>query len=107
MNNPTQIPSTSTETLVQEVLEYVDPPLSNLQASFQRSLLIAGIAAGLGGLLLVMLLTRQALTPVRNLTKAASNLGAGDLTQRVNSSGTDEIGKLADTGISDDITCIG
>ncbi len=95
--SPTQIPSTATETLVQEVLEYVDPPLSNLQASFQRSLLIAGIAAGLGGLLLVMLLTRQALTPVRNLTKAASNLGAGDLTQRVHSNGGDEIGKLADT----------
>jgi signal transduction histidine kinase len=94
---PTQVPSQATGDLVSEVLEFVDPPLSNLQASFQRSLLIAGIAAGFAGLLIVMLLTRQALAPVRNLTAAASSLGAGDLSQRVPESGTDEIGKLANT----------
>jgi signal transduction histidine kinase len=93
----TQIPSRPTGDLVAKVLEFVDPPLSNLQASFQRSLLIAGIAAGFVGLLVVMLLTRQALTPVRNLTAAASNLGAGDLSQRVPESGSDDIGKLANT----------
>jgi signal transduction histidine kinase len=92
---PTQMPSQATGDLVAEVLEFVDPPLSNLQASFQQSLLIAGIAAGFAGLIVVMLLTRQALAPVRSLTAAASNLGAGDLTQRVPESGTDEIGKLA------------
>ncbi len=94
---PTQVPSQATGDLVAEVFEFVDPPLSNLQASFQRSLLIAGIAAGFAGLLIVMLLTRQALAPVRNLTAAASSLGAGDLSQRVPESGTDEIGKLANT----------
>lgn len=94
---PTQVPSASTETLVAEVLEFVDPPLSNLQSSFQRSLLIAGIAAGFAGLLIVSLLTRQALAPVRNLTAAASSLGAGDLSQRVPESGSDEIGILANT----------
>ena len=94
---PTQVPSQATGDLVAEVLEYVDPPLTNLQSSFQRSLLIAGIAAGFAGLLIVMLLTRQALAPVRNLTTAASNLGAGDLSQRVPESGSDEIGKLANT----------
>jgi signal transduction histidine kinase len=94
---PTQIPTQTTENLVAEVLQYVDPPLSNLQASFQQSLLIAGIAAGFAGLLIVMLLTRQALAPVRSLTAAASNLGAGDLSQRVPPSGTDDIGKLANT----------
>jgi len=97
----TQIPSQATGDLIDEVLEFVDPPLrsllSNLQASFQRSLLIAGIAAGLAGLLIVMLLTRQALAPVRNLIAAASNLGAGDLSQRVPESGSDDIGKLANT----------
>lgn len=93
----TQIPSQATGDLVAEVLEFVDPPLSNLQASFQRSLLIAGIAAGFAGLLIVMLLTRQALAPVRNLTAAARGLGAGDLSQRVPESGSDDIGKLANT----------
>jgi len=94
---PTQVPSPATENLVAEVLEYVDPPLSNLQSSFQRSLLVAGIAAGFAGLLIVMLLTRQALAPVRNLTAAASSLGAGDMSQRVPESGADEIGILANT----------
>ncbi|MEE8046394.1 MAG: ATP-binding protein [Dehalococcoidia bacterium] len=95
--SPTQVPSQATGDLVAEVLEFVDPPLSNLQASFQQSLLVAGIAAGFAGLLVVMLLTRQALAPVRSLTAAASNLGAGDLSQRVPESGTDDIGRLAKT----------
>lgn len=93
----TQIASPTTENLVAEVLEYVDPPLSNLQSSFQRSLLVAGIASGFAGLLIVMLLTRQALAPVRSLTAAAGHLGAGDLSQRVPNGGTDDIGKLAQT----------
>ncbi len=94
---PTQVASQTTENLVAEVLEFVDPPLTNLQSSFQRSLLIAGIAAGFAGLLVVTLLTRQALAPVRSLTAAASSLGAGDLSQRVPASGSDEIGILANT----------
>ena len=94
---PTQVPSQETGDLVARALEYVDPPLTNLQSSFQQSLLVAGIAAGFVGLLIVMLLTRQALAPVRNLTTAASKLGAGDLSQRVQESGSDEIGRLANT----------
>ena len=94
---PTQVPSQATSDLVAEVLEYVEPPLSNLQASFQRSLLIAGIASGLAGLLIVTIFTRQALAPIRGLTAAASRLGTGDLSQRVPESGTDDIGELAIT----------
>ena len=92
---PTQIPAQATSDLVAEVLEYVDPPLSNLQSSFQQSLLIAGIASGLAGLLIVTMFTRQALAPVRGLTAAAGRLGTGDLSQRVPESGSDDIGKLA------------
>ncbi len=94
---PTQVPSQVTSDLVAEVLEYVDPPLSNLQASFQRSLLFAGIAAGFAGLLIVTMFTRQALAPVRGLTAAASKLGTGDLSQRVPETGSDDIGELAKT----------
>lgn len=94
---PTQVPSQATEDLVAEVLEYVDPPLSNLQSAFQRSLLIAGAAAGLAGLLIVTIFTREALAPIRGLTAAASKLGTGDLGQRVPESGSDDIGNLAKT----------
>lgn len=93
----TQVPSQVTSDLVAEVLEYVDPPLSNLQASFQRSLLFAGFAAGFAGLLIVTMFTRQALAPVRGLTAAASRLGTGDLSQRVPETGSDDIGELAKT----------
>ncbi|MGA0276014.1 MAG: sensor histidine kinase, partial [Dehalococcoidia bacterium] len=92
---PTQIASPSTEELVAEVLEYVDPPLTNLNTEFQRSLLIAGIASGLAGLLIVSVFTRQALAPIRGLTTAASKLGAGDLSQRVPADRKDEIGDLS------------
>ena len=94
---PTQVPSQTTSELVAEVLEFVDPPLSNLQSSFQRSLLIAGIASGLAGLLIVTMFTRQALAPIRGLTAAASRLGTGDLSHRVPESGSDDIGELAKT----------
>ncbi len=93
----TQVPSQVTEDLVAEVLEYVDPPLSNLQSAFQRSLLIAGAAAGFAGLLIVTIFTREALAPIRGLTAAASKLGTGDLSQRVPESGSDDIGDLART----------
>tara|TARA_B100000029_G_scaffold503534_1_gene580610 strand:- start:11102 stop:12640 length:1539 start_codon:yes stop_codon:yes gene_type:complete len=93
----TQVPSKATEDLVAEVLEYVDPPLSNLQSAFQRSLVIAGAAAGLAGLLIVTIFTREALAPIRGLTAAAGKLGTGDLGQRVPESGSDDIGDLART----------
>ena len=93
----TQVPAKATEDLVAEVLEYVDPPLSNLQSAFQRSLVIAGAAAGLAGLLIVTIFTREALAPIRGLTAAASKLGTGDLGQRVPESGSDDIGNLAKT----------
>ncbi|KAA1302212.1 MAG: HAMP domain-containing protein [SAR202 cluster bacterium] len=78
---PTQVPSQATEDLVAEVLEYVDPPLSNLQSAFQ----------------IVTIFTREALAPIRGLTAAASKLGTGDLGQRVPESGSDDIGNLAKT----------
>ena len=93
----TQVPAKATEDLVAEVLEYVDPPLSNLQSAFQRSLVIAGAAAGLAGLLIVTIFTREALAPIRGLTAAAGKLGTGDLRQRVPESGSDDIGDLART----------
>lgn len=74
-----------------------DPPLATLASSFQNSLLWAGIIAGSMGLIIVSIGTRQALSPVRSLTSAARTLGKGDLSQRVPSAGSDEIGVLGQT----------
>ena len=74
-----------------------DPPLSQVVSALNRSLLWGGLAAGTGGILLVSVLSRRVLRPVRKLNAAARRLGKGDLTQRVPGKGRDEIGGLART----------
>lgn len=75
----------------------IEPPLTELETSFRRSLIIAGLAAMAAGLIFVTFFTRQALSPVRGLTSAARKLGSGDLTYRVPEDRSDEIGELAST----------
>jgi len=75
----------------------VEPSLDRLAASFQNSLLLAGLAAGAAGILIVSLGTRRALAPVRTLTAVARRLGSGDLSQRVPTRGRDEVGELGST----------
>jgi heavy metal sensor kinase len=73
--------------------------LSALQAAQRRLLLVLGVAipfvllvGSAGGLLLA----NQALRPVDRITRAAEQIGAGDLTERVPSPARmDEIGRLA------------
>ena len=75
----------------------IEPPLSDLEASFRRSLIYAGLAAMAAGLVFVTFFTRQALSPVHGLSSAARKLGSGDLAYRVPQSRNDEIGELANT----------
>jgi len=74
-----------------------EPPFSRLVSAVQRSLLWTGLAAGAGGILLVSLISRRILAPVRLLSSAAGGLGQGDLTRRVPATGRDEVGHLART----------
>ena len=74
--------------------EFPEPRLSRFVVAINRSLIYAGIAAGLGGLLVVSILSRRTLTPVRALSTAARRLGGGDLSQRVPAPGNDEVGQL-------------
>ncbi len=62
-----------------------------------RAGLIAGGIGGLLSLLLAGLLAEQLLRPLRALTQAAIRLGRGDLKQRVQVKGTDELAELART----------
>jgi signal transduction histidine kinase len=61
----------------------------------RRALLLAALAAGTAGLLLTAALSRRILRPVEALTTAARRMEAGDLDQRVDARGRDEIGDLA------------
>lgn len=60
-----------------------------------RTLLLAALAAGTVGLLLSFAISRRILRPVEALTAAARGMEAGDLDQRVEVTGKDEIGDLA------------
>lgn len=77
--------------------EIQEPSLRRFTDTAFRSLLWSGLGAGLGGILLVSLLSRRMLRSVRRLTDAAQELGKGDLSQRVAVSGRDEIGELTST----------
>lgn len=75
----------------------VEPQLAALEESFQRSIVIAGGAGLVAGVLLVALFARGALSPVRSLSQAAHRLGGGDFEQRVSDERRDELGDLART----------
>ena len=74
-----------------------EPAVSQLVSTLNNSLLWTGLIAGAAGILLVSLVSRRVLTPVRALSSAASRLGQGDFSQRVSDSSTDEIGQLGRT----------
>lgn len=75
----------------------LEPSPSRLVSALNRSLVWSGVAAGVGGALMVSLLSRRLLAPVRQLRTAARSLGQGDLSQRVSDLGRDEIGELGRT----------
>ncbi|MBI2866512.1 MAG: HAMP domain-containing protein [Chloroflexi bacterium] len=74
-----------------------EPPLSRLVSSVHWSLLWTGLAAGAGGILLVSLMSRRVLAPLRALSGTAQRLGRGELSARVAVSGRDEVSRLGDT----------
>ncbi len=74
-----------------------DPQVSNLVSSLNAYLLWAGVAGGLGGVVLASLVSRQILAPVKALGTAANRLGRGDLSIRADTRGPAEIQELADS----------
>ena len=74
-----------------------EPAVSRLASAVDRALLLTGLTAGVFGVLLVWLMSRRVLSPVRTLGAAAQKLGQGDLAQRVPASVPGELGQLANT----------
>jgi two-component system sensor histidine kinase BaeS len=68
-----------------------------LLSRLTRAALTAGLIAGTISLLLALALTYNLLQPVRALTRAAVYLGQGDLSQRVQVKGDDELAALGRT----------
>ena len=89
-----------------EVVRYVDseptgtiskPQWSQISSEVNQRLFLVGLTTGCLVILLVSLLLRRTLRPVRVLATAARHLGEGDLSQRVPEGGHDELGLLSDT----------
>jgi two-component system sensor histidine kinase BaeS len=67
----------------------------NFQASFNEAMLLALLAAGLVAVGVSLLLSRGVVAPVRVLTTASRRIADGHFGERVESSGSDELGQLA------------
>ena len=63
--------------------------------SVRRSLLAAGIGAGLLAVLVGLLVSRGLTAPIRSLGEAARRMGEGDLSARAPTQNRDEIGQVA------------
>lgn len=74
-----------------------DPQWSQISSEVNQWLIWIGLAVGCVGVLLVSVLFRQTLRPVRALTSAARSLGEGDLSQRVPEGDQSELGLLSNT----------
>lgn len=61
----------------------------------RRSLLLAGLTAGVAAMLLAFFLIRQLTGPLRKLDRAARRVAAGKFDERVDILSSDEIGRLA------------
>jgi len=67
----------------------------NFQASFNEAMLLALLAAGAVAILVSLLLSRGVVAPVRVLTSASRRIASGHYGERVQASGSDELGHLA------------
>jgi len=61
----------------------------------RRSLLLAGLTAGIAAILLSFFLIRQLTSPLRKLDHASRRVAAGEFDERVDIHSADEIGRLA------------
>lgn len=71
--------------------------LSHVAYLRNQNILTIGLASGLLGVILCLLLTYFVIRPIRRFASSAEAIAAGDLNQQVIVSANDEIGDLADT----------
>ena len=72
-------------------------PADSLLSAVNRSVLWASVVAGIVALALGSLLFLQMMRPLRSLARAAQGISAGDLSQRADDRGQDEVAQVART----------
>ncbi len=81
-------------TLIIAMAEGRPTPEQDFMDAVNRSILMAGVVAGIIALALGFVLFRHITAPLRALTEAAGDIAAGDLTRRVDIHSNDEMGQL-------------
>jgi two-component system sensor histidine kinase BaeS len=69
----------------------------NFKASFSDALTLAGIAAALVAVVVSLVFSRRVVAPVRAMMHASRRIAEGQYRERVEHSGPDELGQLADS----------
>ena len=72
-----------------------EPAVASLVSTVNQSLLWTGLAAAALGTLLISMISRKLLAPVKSLGDAAQHLGRGDFSRRVPAEGASEFRQLA------------
>jgi len=72
-----------------------EPVVASLVSTVHRSLLWTGLTAVALGTLLVSILSRRLLAPMKSLGQVAQHLGQGDFSRRATAEGTSEVRQLA------------
>ena len=78
-----------------DFLDGPPPPISLVQRNLTNSLIVVGVIAGLGGIVLMSLLANRMLRPLSRLHQAAGHFGRGELDTRVPVGGPSELRGLA------------
>jgi len=95
---PIQVNGQTVGTLVVEgdmMSGFDDPAAQAFLNQVNRSLLLAGLAAGVIALALGFVLFRQITAPLNALANASDKIAAGDLSARADAQGNDEIARVA------------
>ncbi len=77
-----------------DATDETEPPLAQFTQRVNQTLILAGLVAGVSGVVLVLLFSRRVLGSIGNLTAAARRLGGGDLSSRAAIRGSDEVAEL-------------
>ncbi len=83
--------------LIQGGMMFSNADESRLVGRLNRAAIVASAIAGGVGLLAAIFLSYNLVRPIRELTHAATQIRAGDLSKRVKVYGRDEVGLLAET----------
>lgn len=88
--------TTRPETSLQLVIAVPAGDVAGAWATLLPRLAVAGVGAGVVAVVFALLFASRITTPIAEVTRASEAMGRGDLDQRIDVGGSDEVGRLAE-----------